>query len=1036
MDIPRTLRERLSEGKVIPFIGAGVSMAVKNKISNEPMFPSWKKLLEAAAARLEDETNKPYADIVRAFLNLPQPQYLEAAKYARDGLKGAIWSKLLKTQIDIPYDQVEEKSLGLAKAVWELGNDLLITTNYDRILRWACPQQYNLKIWDIEAHAEQRNALSNGVEHPTVWHLHGHIDNAINLVLTPDGYNHLYIDDGKAEKSYKAALETLRQLMTTHTFLFIGYSLDDEHLGVQLQGMNEIFKGETGPHYALIRTATVEQTRNTLEKSGLDKFVDIIPFDDFGKPLLELLRQLSDFAKEKDTDLEEITRNAEISIDSQIVRVADFDPRKPVFYVPFRSKGDQVIGRETALSQVREQLTTGRHTAIGQTAAFQGLGGLGKTQLAVEYAYRYKDEYPNGVIWLNADQDIDAQLTDLAEKARWVAPESEHKYKLEIALHRLKTYSDCLLIFDNVESRSDIEKYLPELQANPHILITSRTEQTGFKPISLDLLGKEDSLILLLQEAGRNQSPQNEDEVNAAREITELLEGLPLALELAGAYIRYRQLSWKQYRDLLQQNLKTALTGKFLDSFTKHEKDIYSTLKINEEVFEDEPRLRDILDLLAWSGSAPMGISLMSQLFKVSDQTELISALSLGKALKVLQKSPDIESYAIHRLVREVRQEEIPLQERENWVNETCRLLGDWFQERRNDFNYLSAYEAEIDHMQSWIQHSSKYGMMHTSRLIWLQAYPPYHYGRNQEVKMYLERALQVFNQKELSDLRLKAHLLNDLGVVGERYGEYKKALEYAEQALKIRLELFGENNSDTALSYNNMGSIYGNLGDHKKALEYEEKALKIQLEFFRENNSDTALSYNNIGSTYGNLGDHKKALEHKEKALKIRLEFFGENNPDTASCYINTGTTYGNLGDHKKALEYEEKALKIRLEFFGENNPDTASCYNNIGITYGNLGDHKKALEYKEKGMFYRKELLGESHPDTIASVCSVAYTLLILKQGYKARPLVEEYLRKTPKDNLNYHLLQKCLQKILSDTPGFQARTNVKNKKKKKRR
>jgi hypothetical protein len=130
---------------------------------------------------------------------------------------------------------------------------------------------------------------------------------------------------------------------------------------------------------------------------------------------------------------------------------ADFDPRKRVFNVPYPQKGDRVIGRDEGVRKVRDQLTKGRRTVIGQTAAFNGMGGLGKTQLAVEYAWQFGDEYPNGVIWIEADQDIDAQLTVIAVKAKWVADASEHRHKLDVALKRLRSFSNCLIIFDNVE---------------------------------------------------------------------------------------------------------------------------------------------------------------------------------------------------------------------------------------------------------------------------------------------------------------------------------------------------------------------------------------------------------------------------------------------------------------------------------------------------------------------------------------------------------------------------------------------------------
>ena len=1046
MNIPRTLKDSLSRGKVIPFIGAGVSMTVKEKGTLKRLFPSWKELLEQAAVRLEDEQKIKAANLVRAFLDSDEPEYLEAAERARKAL-GPIWFNFLKEQLDHPRERADDESLKLAEAIWKLGSRLLITTNYDRVLHWSRPQRDDLSIWDIEAPAEQSSVLRDGAKRPTVWHLHGFIDNAANLILTPDGYKRLYPEAGRVERQYQAALETLQNLMASHTFLFIGFSMDDQNFGIQLQGIDEIFQNSIGPHYVLAHKAECDQIRSR------NLPVEIIEFEDFGEPLLKLVIELGKVATIAKPNESQPRDNVNAP------RVASYDPRNHVFYVPFRPKGDQVVGREAALLSVRKQLASGRRTAIGQTAAFTGLGGLGKTQLAVEYAYRYEQEYPNGVIWLTADQDIDAQLTDLAEKARWVAPESEHKYKLEIAQQRLRTYSDCLIVFDNLENLDTIENYLPEPQANPHILVTSRTEQPGFTPIPLDLLDIDLSLKLLLQEAGPHQQPVGVAEENAAREIADSLHGLPLALELAGAYLFYRRVGWQEYRDLLKQSIKAALPGKLLKgSFTKYEKDLYSTLKINEEALFEEPRLKDILNLLTWSGSSSMGLSLMCALLDVDNPAELTSALSLATSMRLLKKSVGIDSYSIHRLVAEVRREELPLDGREVWIKEICRRIGDWFQQRKESFQNLPDFEAEIDHLRMWQQLALNYAQEHASRLTWLQAYPSIHRGRYKETKEWVTKASELFKQFQVNDPQLEAHLLEDQGFCFYNFGDYKRALECTEKALKIRLELFGERHPDTArlfngigvsysdlgqneralehyekalkiylelfgerhpdtaLSFSNIGAIYGDMGQNERALEYSERALNIRLELFKERYPDTALSFNNVGSAYADLGQNERALEYSKKALNVRLELFGERHPDTALSFNNIGAIYSNLNQNELALEHYEKALKIYLELFGERHPDTALSFSNIGVSYGNLGRNERALEYLEKALNLRRDLLGSLHPGTLESVTNAAYMLSFLDRNNEALQLIDEVLPNISKDYPNYDLLSQCREWIVA--------------------
>lgn len=966
MAIPHQLKQRLSEGKVIPFIGAGVSIAVKRRETDESLFPSWRELLKRAIDRLASEDKGAHAKLVSSFLDLNN--YLEAAKYAREGLAGN-WPAFLKEQLDPLRADVDDISLSLPSAVWELGSKLVITTNYDRVLRWACPNPTDISEWDIQATAEQSGTLQHGLpQRPTIWHLHGQIGNAAELVLTPDGYNKLYSSGRCSQSAYDAAITTLQTYLATYTFLFIGFSLVDQYFGGELRAVNDVFQGLTGPHYVLVR----EQDRPRVEELRLS--VQPIPYSDHGEPLLELLSELKLSVNETQSritvpDLTNPKESTQTDLgNSQII----YDPRNPVFSIPFRPKEDQVIGREDALEEVRRQLFEGSRTPIGRTAAIIGIGGIGKTQLAVEYASQSREKYQNGVIWLNADQDIDAQLTELADKAHWISPLSEHKDKLDIARRRLRSRSDCLLIFDNVNSLESIAPYLPEPDVEPHILITSQTDQVGFISIRLDPLNSGLSYQLLLQEAGRE--PPCASESSAAQSIADSLDGLPLAIELAGAYLRHvPTMSWCEYSELLNYDFKGAFPKQFA-SFTKHQADLYRTLKLNESLFSDQPRLRDILDVLTWSGTAPMSTSLLCALLDVENTVEISGALGLGSTLRLLQKSPDADAYAIHRLVGQVRRDDIPLSGRRKWVSDVCQSLGDWFQTRREEYNNLPVYEAEIDHLNAWLGHSLKYASKHGARLTWLQAYPPYHRGSYRESHEWVSKALALFQQNQLDDRALYAHLLTDKGVTKGWIGQTEGHLQLFLEAFELRVELFGSSHVDTATSLDNVGTAYGNLGNYHKQLEFVERALNLRRELLGERDLDTAKSLVSVGNAYGLLGDYQQQLEFTNQALVLRRELLGERHPDTAASVDGVGLAFGNLGDYQKQLELSLQALHLRRELLGVRHPITADSLDNVALAYGNLGDYQKQLELTMQALQLRQELLGERHPITADSLNGVA--------------------------------------------------------------
>jgi len=283
-NLPSTLVDALKAREVIPFAGAGVSRAVTDD-AGRPLFPTWRGLLLAASDRLRSEGLATKANRVQA--TVEDNEYLDAAKVARDAL-GALWFPFLKAQFDPPAEQARSASLDAARAVWRLGSPLVLTTNYDKVLRWASPQERDLRHWTVSERVNLVDIHRDCIGQPAVWHLRGFIDRPEEIILTPDGYSMLYPAAGQVQVDYEAALVTLRHLLTARTFLFIGFGME-EAIQRQIRWVRETFAGAGGKHFVLVRA----EDQETLH--GLS--VQPVPFADFGQPLLDLLGELASHAE-------------------------------------------------------------------------------------------------------------------------------------------------------------------------------------------------------------------------------------------------------------------------------------------------------------------------------------------------------------------------------------------------------------------------------------------------------------------------------------------------------------------------------------------------------------------------------------------------------------------------------------------------------------------------------------------------------------------------------------------------------------------
>ena len=207
----------------------------------------------------------------------------------------------------------------------------------------------------------------------------------------------------------------------------------------------------------------------------------------------------------------------------------------------------------------------------------------------------------------------------------------------------------------------------------------------------------------------------------------------------------------------------------------------------------------------------------------------------------------------------------------------------------------------------------------------------------------------------------------NEAGYFWDEVAETQRALACNLRSVE-KTEQHQPDSNNLATCYNNVGHTYGALGDHKQALEYQLKALEIWERVLPPEHPDLARSYNNVCATYYALGDHKQALEYKLKALEIRERVLPPEHPSLATSYNNVGYTYGTLGDNQKKLEYYLKALGIRERVLPGNHPDLALSCNNIAWTYHALGRIGEAATHMRRAAdIINRSTLPETHPHRV---------------------------------------------------------------------
>jgi tetratricopeptide (TPR) repeat protein len=664
--------------------------------------------------------------------------------------------------------------------------------------------------------------------------------------------------------------------------------------------------------------------------------------------------------------------------------------------LPDISPRPHFIGRENSLRKLAACLDEKRLVVITQTEATGGLGGVGKTALASEFARRYGQFFSGGVFWLDFSQLglIPAQVAACGT----LPADSPIAGRVKQVLSEWHTEVPRLLIFDNCKDTNLVAEWFPSTGGCRGI-VTSRTSKwpadAGMSVLSLEPLQRQESLALLQDILKDPQAdPANLDEVAAE------LKDLPLALHMAGYFLRayHDQLSPREYLEALRKprllKRRWLEGGKYQPS--GNDLEMGRALKVSlDGLDEDNPTDLLALQILKRITCLAADTSIPPDLLKRLIGEGLGEGKKFENGLKRLVVLGLVEENSagdlhIHRLAAAFIWKIIPDRSALTAVEEGILAMAGEINLHRT-FNRMSIILPHLKYLtdNALVRKDTLAARLANELGYYLDVVSDYEGARS-----YYRQALAI-NRRVLGEEHPDTTVsLNNLGSLLQVMGDFPTARSLFEQALKSRRKVLGGEHPDTAISHNNLGYLLQTMGDYVGARKYFEQALEINRKLLGEEHPLTTHSLNNMGFVLQAMKDYEGSKHYYQEALRVRKKVLGKEHPDTAVSLNNMGYLLQAMGNYRRARTYYEDALAINRKVSGENHPGTAASLNNLGYLLKSRGDLVGARPYYEQALSIRRKVLGDEHPDTATSLTNMGNLLLATGDHLEAQDCFEQAL------------------------------------------
>jgi tetratricopeptide (TPR) repeat protein/DNA-binding XRE family transcriptional regulator len=680
--------------------------------------------------------------------------------------------------------------------------------------------------------------------------------------------------------------------------------------------------------------------------------------------------------------------------DTRVLLEASLTALSPYWSVPYQ-RNPFFTGREEILDTLRLHLGVEHVVALTQSYALQGLGGIGKTQIALEYAYRYGLEY-SAVFWIGAEtveqilsgmRSI-AELVGLPERA-----ETDQQRVVAVVQRWLATHSQWLLIWDNLEDLALLHRFLPPARLGT-ILITTRHQALGTLTQSMDLLPMEhiEGMLFLLRRAKmlgpqatgeqiQQQATNKPDEYAAAAELVTAMGGLPLALDQAGAYLEETQCGLPAYLELFRTR-RTALLQQRGGGSQDHPASVATTFRLSiTATAQRHPAVWDLLRVCALlqpdaipeeifrQGAEHLGVTLEAI---CRDRLEWNQVVAVAYSYSLLSRQPEEQTLSLHRLVQTVLLDALSPSEQEQWSRRAIGALDAVFPDVLPETEHAARRQAErlLPHALLCLRRA---GATLESLVLASLAYKAAQYlrecGRYTEAEPLALKALSLREQILGPDHPDVATSLNYLAVLFRRQGKYVQAEPLLQRTLSIREQVLGFDHPEVARVLNNLAVLCWEQGKYAEAEPFHQRALSVREQSLGPGHPLVASTLNNLAEIYIEHGKDAEAESLMRRALRILEQSLGPSHPLVASTLNGLANLSRAQSKYAETELIFQRALSIREQHLGQHHPETAQTLHDLAVFYQKQGRLSEAFSLVERALTIRLHSLGDAHPKTVAT-------------------------------------------------------------------